>query len=124
MKLRRGDIVWVEFRNGSGHVQRGRRPCLIVSTNLANGSANTFNVLPGTTSIKKKRMSYHLFVKSGDICGYMGKDTLFLTEQVTTIDKEQILCKAGYLKEECMWEADRLLIRQLGIDVKGGDFSA
>ena len=32
MKFKRGDIVWADFRSGSGHVQRGRRPCLIVST--------------------------------------------------------------------------------------------
>ena len=47
MKFKRGDIVWADFRSGSGHVQRGRRPCLIVSTNRANGKSLTVNVIPG-----------------------------------------------------------------------------
>lgn len=121
MNVRRGDIVWVEFKCGNGHVQRGRRPCVIVSSNLVNGHANTFNVIPGTTNVRKKDNPVHFLVMARDINGYMGKDTLFLTEQLTTIDKEQILCKTGALSGKLIHKLDNAVLRQLGINLKKGD---
>ena len=51
MDIRRGDIIWVEFNAGNGHIQRGRRPCVVVSTNRINGHGKIINVIPGTTNL-------------------------------------------------------------------------
>ena len=119
MEIRRGDILWVEFRGGNGHIQQGRRPCIVVSTDNANSGAKTLNVIPGTTNDEKKRFKYHLFVKGSEINGYLGKDTTFLVEQLTTIDKNQILCGAGYVSDKVIERLDKCLIRQLGISIGG-----
>ena len=119
MNIRRGDIVWVEFRSGNGHVQRGRRPCAVVSSNTVNGHAATLNVIPGTTRLGRKYNPVHVLVTSNDMCGYMGKDTLFLTEQITTIDKEQILCKAGYVTGDILEKLKTAMLRQLGLLMEG-----
>lgn len=121
MGIRRGDILWVEFRGGNGHIQQGRRPCLVISTDYANGGAKTLNVIPGTTNDEKKRFKYHLSVKGSEIKGYLGKDTTFLVEQLTTIDKSQILCCAGYVSNEVKERLDKCLVRQLGIMMGGSE---
>ena len=121
MRIRRGDILWVEFRGGNGHIQSGRRPCIVVSTDYANGGAHTFNVIPGTTSKNKKRFIYHLHVEGKDISGYLEKDTTFLTEQITTVDRNQILMKAGHVSEAAVQRMNKLIIRQLGIKIGDGE---
>ncbi len=115
MELRRGDIIWVEFRSGNGHVQRGRRPCVVVSTNRINCHSGIINVIPGTTNLNRRDNPVHLTVKNSDICGFMGKDTMFLTEQLTSIDTEQILGKTGYLSKEMIKCLDEMILKQLGI---------
>lgn len=115
MRIRRGDIIWVEFRSGNGHVQRGRRPCLVVSTNAANGHAKIFNVIPGTTKTNRKDNPVHILIKAEEVSGFMGKDTLFLAEQITTIDKEQIICKTGAVCGEAEMNLNSVISRQLGL---------
>lgn len=118
MRIRRGDIIWVDFRCGNGHIQRGRRPCVVVSSNQINGHANTFNVIPGTTNMQRKDNPVHVYVKANDIGGYMGKDTLFLTEQLTTIDKEQIIWKSGTLTDTLLMKVNAVILRQLGMNIE------
>ena len=115
MKIRRGDIVWVEFRSGNGHIQRGRRPCLVVSSDRVNGRANILNVIPGTTNTERKDNPVHFIIEKDGVQGFMGKDTLFLTEQITTIDKEQIICKVGTINDESENILNKALLRQLDI---------
>ena len=115
MDIRRGDIIWVEFRSGNGHIQRGRRPCVVVSTNRVNGHARIINVIPGTTNLERKNNPVHMIIKDSDICGYMGKDTMLLTEQLTAIDTNQILSKAGYLSAEKVNDLNGKILQQLGI---------
>lgn len=115
MDIRRGDIVWVEFRSGNGHIQRGRRPCVVVSTNRINSHAKIINVIPGTTNMERKNNPVHMVIKNADINGYLGKDTMLLVEQITAIDTDQILSKAGYLSDEKIKFLNTLILQQLEI---------
>ena len=67
MDIRRGDIIWVEFNAGNGHIQRGRRPCVVVSTNRINGHGKIINVIPGTTNLERRNNPVHLIIKDSDI---------------------------------------------------------
>ena len=115
MEIRSGDIIWVEFHSGNGHIQRGRRPCVVVSTDRVNNHSRIINVIPGTTNLERKNNPVHMIIKNSDIRGYMGKDTMLLTEQLTAIDTNQILTKAGYLSEEKVNYLNGLILKQLGI---------
>ena len=116
MNIRRGDIIWVEFRSGNGHIQRGRRPCVVVSTDRANRCSHIINVIPGTTNLERKDNPVHLIMKRSDIRGFIGKDTMLLTEQLTAVDKDQVLTKAGSVSTETISRIDALLLKQLGMD--------
>jgi mRNA-degrading endonuclease toxin of MazEF toxin-antitoxin module len=45
----------------------------------------------------------------------MSKDTMLLTEQLTAIDTNQILSKAGYLSAEKVNDLNGKILQQLGI---------
>ena len=95
-RRRKGDIVWAELGEHPGrHIQSGRRPCLIVNTSKSN--AKVYTVMPGTCKDKKKDFPVHVKVLPGDVHGQLGKPTVFMAEQLMTIDEEQIILKAGYI---------------------------
>ena len=115
MDIRRGDILWVEFHSGNGHVQRGRRPCVVVSTDRVNSYSRIINVIPGTTNLEKKTNPVHLIIKNNEVNGFMGKDTMFLIEQITAIDTDQVLSKAGSVSTNTLASINELIKKQLGI---------
>lgn len=116
-KRRRGDIVWAELGEHPGrHIQSGRRPCLIVNTSKSN--AKVYTVMPGTCKDKKKDFPVHVKVMPKDVKGELGKPTVFMAEQLMTIDEEQVLIKAGYIESDSdvMKQINKSLKRQLELD--------
>ena len=53
MKIKRNMIVWAELKSGLRHIQAGRRPCIVISCDKANGKSPVYTVVPGTTKLKK-----------------------------------------------------------------------
>lgn len=119
-RLVRGDVVWADLGEHPGtKIQSGRRPCLIISTDKANRKSNVYNVLPGTTKQDNNVFPVHHTLLPEDISGYLGKPTIFLAEQICTIDKKQVLCKVGHVdeKSESISKINRIIVRQLELDV-------
>ena len=119
-KIKRGDILWIDLgQNPKTHLQSGCRPCIVVSSNKANQSSKTFNVIPGTTKQKKDNFPVHLKIFPKDINGFLGKTTTFLIESICTIDEKQILYKAGHIKEtsSIISTINNMLIRQLELEL-------
>ena len=97
----RGDIIWVDLGEFPGsHRQSGKRPCLVVSTDKGNGPVYT--VMPGTSKQEKKAFPVHVTVFQKDVFGRLGKTTVFMAEQLVTIDDRQILMKAGHIPENLL----------------------
>ena len=96
-------------------IQSGRKLCLIVSTDKGNGPVYT--VMPGTSKQEKKAFPVHVTVFQKDVFGRLGKTTVFMAEQLVTIDDRQILMKAGHIPEQSdvMQKINDLLKRQLGL---------
>lgn len=51
-QVKRGDIFLVQFHNHNNHLIYGKRPCIVVSNNSANKSAQTLTVVPLTSKRK------------------------------------------------------------------------
>lgn len=114
--LRRGDVVWVDLGEHPGsHIQSGRRPCLIVNTDKSNGEIYT--VLPGTCKMEKKDFPVHVLVNPEDMKGALKQKTIFMAEQMLTVDRKDILLKTGNIDKnsEVMRKINNILIRQLGL---------
>lgn len=114
LSLQRGDIVWVDLGEHPGsHVQSGRRPCIIVNTNKSNG--DVYTVIPGSSKFERKHFPVHLVVTPQEVKGSLSKETVFMMEQITTVDKRDIILKTGFLQSdsEIMKSINNLIIRQL-----------
>lgn len=114
---RKGDIIWVELGQHPGrHIQSGRRPCMIVNTNKNRGS--TYTVLPGTTKDKIDGFPVHVRIEPHEIIGSLNQITVFMAEQMVTIDENQIILKAGRISEDsdAMKRVQKAIRRQLDLN--------
>lgn len=106
--------VWVytpEDEKESTYVQKGRRPCVIVSNDVANYHSKTVVVLPCTTAIKND-IPTHVHFKNVE----NGLVNVVMAEQIVTIDKRQIGEYIGMLDETTMSEINTAMMLELGIN--------
>lgn len=115
-RRKRGDIIWVDLGQHPGrHIQSGRRPCLIVNTNKSN--AKVYTVMPGTCQMEKDGFPVHVTIEPNEVQGSLSKTTIFMAEQLVTVDENQVMLMAGYLKKEsdALRRINEVLMRQLEI---------
>lgn len=116
----RGDIVWVDLGQHPGsHILSGRHPCLIVRTDKSKGSVYT--VIPGSSKERKKSLPVHVPVLPEDVQRAVTVKTVFMVEQMTTVDEQMIIVKTGHVDvdSETMEVVEAALRRQLELDKKG-----
>ena len=117
-RRKRGDIIWVDLGQHPGrHIQSGRRPCLIVNTNKSN--AKVYTVMPGTCQMEKDGFPVHVTIEPNEVIGSLTKTTIFMAEQLVTVDENQVMLMVGYLEREsdAMKRINEVLLRQLEIPV-------
>ena len=93
-----GDVYWVNLC-GTGHVQSGWHPCIIVQNNIGNLHSKTMAVVP-ITSKKKVKLPTHVFIKKG-ICG-LPKDSIAQCEGQQVICKTQVGDYIGFVSSDIM----------------------
>jgi mRNA interferase MazF len=83
--IQRGEIYFVNLNPTLGHEQAGRRPVLVVSSNIINNLPLVIVVIPGTKS-KNISRDYAVNVRvSAKECG-LPEDTVFLCPQIRSLD--------------------------------------
>lgn len=93
---RRGEIYYANLgKTNNGAVQRGVRPVVIIQNDIGNQESTTLIVVPITSQVKKTWLPVHVRVstKTG-----LQKNSLALCEQITTIDKSQLISYVGKLE--------------------------
>lgn len=115
IKPRRLDVYWVDLGQGNGSIQGGRRPCVVISNDMANTFSPVIQVAPITSKISKKKLPTHVSVKP-DECG-LSKDSTILLEQNMPINKTQILSYIGtIINEEISCKINQAIKIQMGIN--------
>lgn len=120
-KIRRGNILWIDLGEHPGtHLQSGCRPCVVVSTDKANRSAKIYTVIPGTTKHEKDGFPVHCKLLPEEVQGYLNRSTIFLAEQICTVDEKQVIGKMGTIKQNSitMQKINQIIIRQLALNVE------
>lgn len=107
----RGHVYWGELGDNEEGVQSGRRPLLVVQNNIGNKRSPSILVVP-ITSQRKKPMPTHFTIK-------LGKKSIVLCEQITTIAKTKVYEEIYVLDEEELKQLDIALSVSIGI--KGGN---
>ena len=119
-EFRRGDIVYVDLgQRVNSSVQTGIKMCLVLSNNRSNHYSKILSVCPMTS--KSKDNPVHVKVRIGDVHGHFTKDLECLAEQITTVDKRQVLSKMGKIKEDTsvFKKINEALCLQLGLKTDG-----
>lgn len=111
MKVKRGDIFWIEkseYRPAVGSMQKPGRPGIIVSNDANNACSLTYEIVY-LTGKPKKAMPTHCTINS------VPKPGTALCEQVTTVSNEQIRDYVGHCTKEEMEQIDQCIAISLGL---------
>ena len=94
----RGDVFFAELE-GSGSIQSGIRPVIIIQNDIGNRYSPTVIVATVTSQIKKISQPTHVIVKK-DSVNNLKCDSVILLEQIQTINKINLKFKIGRLNEK------------------------
>ena len=114
LMVKRGDIFYADLSPVVGSEQGGIRPVLVVQNDVGNRYSPTIIVAAITSQINKAKLPTHLELP-GDEYG-LSKNSVFLAEQVRTIDKRRLKEKIGHLDDALMTKIDNALKISFGID--------
>ena len=104
--LRRGIVVWAELDPARGRKQAGRRPALVVASDLYLEQADTLAiVLPGTS--RDRGWPNHVLLQGPDLS--LAKPTFAMTEQPRTVTRDRLVGVIGVVDAGVMREVDRWL---------------
>ena len=111
--IKRGQIYQANLGIQKGSIQSGTRPVIIISNDINNKFSPTVNVLP-VTSRTKSNIPVHVHV---GITEGLPQPSTILTEQMVTINKQQLVEYVGKCNLVKMLEIERAVLVQSGIDV-------
>ena len=113
IKVRRGEIFYVDLGKGIGSEQGGIRPVVIIQNETGNRFSPTVIIASITSQQNKNNIPTHVKIKSEDY-GLI-KDSVVLLEQIRTIDKSRLKEKIGHLSKRDMAKIDKALLISLGL---------
>lgn len=108
--IKRGEIYYAKL-NGIGNQQIGTRPVIIYSNNINNKFSPIINVIPLSTELKD--LCVHVKIEG---CG-LKAPSMAMAEQITTINKDQLLNKIGKLKSLQLDMLDEAIDIQFARDI-------
>lgn len=104
--LRRGMVVWAELDPVRGREQAGRRPALVIASDIYLEQADTLAIIvPGTTN--DRGWPNHVRLTGPDLT--LGQPTFAMTEQPRVVTRERIFGVVGTVDSATMREVDRWL---------------
>lgn len=119
---KRGDIYLADCGHGDGgsSLQRGVRPVLVVSNDMANTHSPVVTIVPLTgRTMKKRSLPTHVLIPCSKGHG-LTRPSMALAEQVTAIDKCKLAERRGHISNHrLMKEVTAALQVQIGaVDCK------
>ncbi|MCW4457509.1 type II toxin-antitoxin system PemK/MazF family toxin [Microbacterium sp. MPKO10] len=104
--LRRGSVVWAELSPALGREQAGRRPALVVASDLFLEVADTLAIIiPASTT--NRGWPNHVRLRGPGL--ELSQPTFALTEQPRSVTRDQLVGVAGVVDAATMREVDRWL---------------
>jgi mRNA interferase MazF len=103
MVIRNGSIYWVDFSPGKGSEPIGRRPGLVIQSDILNDSKlNTVIMLAITSTMKFGELPGNVVMRKGE--ANLPKKCVINTTQIKSVDKNSIKEKIGTLSKRRMDE--------------------
>jgi mRNA interferase MazF len=99
MVIRKGSIYWVDFSHGKGSEPMGRRPGLVVQSDLLNNSKlNTVIVVAITSTLRFGELPGNVILQKGE--ANLPKKSVANLTQIKTVDKHSLKEKIGSLTKK------------------------
>ncbi len=108
MKIRRGDVWWVNFDPSVGSEIQKLRPAVVVSNDRSNSVLNRFQVVPFSTQVARVYPS-ELLIE------FAGKRSKIMADQITTASTNRFNNRIGALDSDTIARLDAKLRLQLGL---------
>lgn len=106
LELRRGMVAWADLDPPRGREQAGRRPVLIVASDLFLEQADTLVIIvPATT--KDRGWPNHVRLQGADLA--LPEATFAMTEQPRTITGDRLISVIGTVDSDTMAAVDEWL---------------
>lgn len=110
MKIKRGDIYYVESIYSVGSEQRSGRPAIIVSNEKNNEHSATVEVVYLTTQ-PKTDLPTHVLIRSTD------RESIALCEQITSVSVERIGSYKGHVTDTEMANLEIAMLVSLDLQM-------
>ena len=104
-EIRRGSVVWADLDPTRGREQSGRRPVLVIASNLYLEQADTLAIVVPATTVDRGWPSHVLLRGPLDL----PSPTYAMTEQPRTLTWGRLHGVAGIVDRETMREVDAWL---------------
>ena len=117
LEIKRGTIVKYNFKPKDGSsVQAGIRPALVISNDIGNAHSTIVMIAAITSKIKKMKMPTHIIVNNDEDnnCG-LTERSMCMLEQITTIDKTEIVSVVGSVSQSVMTDIDKAIAISFGL---------
>lgn len=115
MIIKRGQLIWYDLQQYNGSCQGGKRPAVIVQNNTGNRFSPTTMVIP-ITSREKNKLPVHTRLSRDYDIAYKGN--IIMAEQLTVIDKSQIIFTGEMLDEQDLRAIDKIISIQLNLNMR------
>ena len=111
--IKRGEIYYADLSPVVGSEQGGVRPVLIVQNDIGNKHSPTIIVATITSKANKKRqMPTHIVFNMEGLT----RESIVQLEQITTIDKQQIINYVGAMPEAVMKQINNAVKISLALE--------
>lgn len=104
--LRRGDLLWADLDPTRGREQAGRRPVLVIASDLYLTAADTLAIVVPCSTVDRGWPN-HVPVR-GPRTG-LTQQTFAMTEQPRTVTRDRLAGRLGQADEDTMADVDRWL---------------
>jgi mRNA interferase MazF len=112
-KIIRGDLFYADLSPVVGSEQGGMRPVLVIQNNIGNHYSPTVIIAAVTSKISKGKMPTHVAIRAEE--AGIERNSVILTEQIRTIDKQRLHDKIGHLDGQRMKQVDEAVKVSLGL---------
>lgn len=97
---------------GNSHVQKGKRPVLIITNNMANKYSPVIHIAPITSILGKNQLPTHVILTGFGLL----KTSVLLVEQLQLFNKNDLGKRIGLVNDKCTIEKiNRAISIQLGL---------
>ncbi len=105
MVIKRGSIYWVDFSPGKGSEPYGRRPGLVIQSNIINNTKiNTVIVLAITSTLKYGNLPGNVVLRKGE--ANLTRKCVINVSQIKSVDRGSLKEKIGSLSEKKMQDVN------------------